>query len=582
MRARDLPRAIAAYRQLLARSPAELSLRLAVQQRLARSLRNGGREDEALELLQQIIDEHPSDRSPIVAAAWHDRCALLQAGHVPRANLPRMDFGARNKPARNQSGSNSSGTVDTPADACAVAFYAGLADGRWALEAPLYQFYADAARGWIAPLASRADVTRLVAQERALAGLTQAAGRALEAWQAAPRGLAGHAMLTDPSPPLVVAWQPAGGGDTVLVALGPRAAERQIWRPIIDRYAQGYRISIVANRAVVAAAREDYPAAGATAAGPEGADSATSTVEDRGVVWRVTARPDPGRGPDRGARLRRAIYLGTLGLMLASVALAGYFAIRTVRKELEVARLKSEFISAVSHEFRSPLSAISHLAELLDTGRVSGEARTREYYGLIRGEAGRLRRLVDNLLDFARIEEGRQAYRFDAVDVAVWLQSTVDEFRSSPASSGRTIHVTLAPALLEVRADADALTRAVMNLLDNAVKYSPSGTAVWIEAQRRAPTGDGAGFRAKPADPGAADGAWVEISVRDEGPGILAEDLQHVFERFYRGRDTESVGGTGLGLALVQRIVVAHGGLVTLRSAPGEGSTFTIALPANA
>ena len=487
-------------------------------------------------------------------------------------------------------------TEGSAADACAVAFYARLADGRWALEAPLYQFYADAARGWIAPLGSRADVTRLIAQERALAGLTQAAGRALEAWQAAGRAAdarqaagtrdtagtrdaAGHAVLTDPSPPQVVGWQRTGGGDTLVVALGPRAAERQVWRPIIDRYAQGYRIWIEANRAVVVAAGETDAAASVTAAGPEGADSATSTVEDRGVVWRVTARPDPGRGLDRGVRLRRAVYLGTLGLMLASVALAGYFAIRTVRKEFEVARLKSEFISAVSHEFRSPLSAISHLAELLDTGRVSGEARTREYYGLIRGEAGRLRRLVDNLLDFARIEEGRQEYRVEAVDVAVWLQSTVDEFRSSPASSGRAIHVTMAPALPQVRADADALTRALMNLLDNAVKYSPAGASVWIEAQGSAATGDGAGFPSEAAGPGTAAGATVEIRVRDEGPGIAAEDLPHVFERFYRGRGTESVGGTGLGLALVQRIVEAHGGSVSVDSQAGAGSTFTMALP---
>jgi signal transduction histidine kinase len=191
---------------------------------------------------------------------------------------------------------------------------------------------------------------------------------------------------------------------------------------------------------------------------------------------------------------------------------------------------------------------------------VSGEESTREYYRLIRSEAGRLRRLVENLLDFARIEEGRQQYTFEVIDVAAWLQGVVDEFRAIPAASRRPINVTMAAALPAVRADADALARALMNLLDNAVKYSPDGSAVSIEA--------------------AAAGASVEIRVGDEGAGITEGDLPHVFERFYRGRDTEGVGGTGLGLALVQRIVQAHGGSVSVKSRVGGGSTFTVRLPA--
>jgi len=242
-----------------------------------------------------------------------------------------------------------------------------------------------------------------------------------------------------------------------------------------------------------------------------------------------------------------------------SVALAGYFAVRTVRKELEVARLKSEFVSAVSHEFRSPLSAISHLAELLDAGRVKDEERKREYYGLIRGESGRLRRLVENLLNFARIEEGRQQFRFEPMSVAPWLQQTVDEFRASPAAAGKEVVVDLAPDLPPVGADAQAMTIVLDNLLDNAVKYSPDSGRIWVQAS-------------------VVDDA-VEIRVRDEGVGIAEEDQPHVFERFYRARESGEVSGAGLGLALVQRIVAAHGGTVAVRSGVGKGSTFTIVLP---
>jgi signal transduction histidine kinase len=231
-----------------------------------------------------------------------------------------------------------------------------------------------------------------------------------------------------------------------------------------------------------------------------------------------------------------------------------------VRKELEVARLKSEFVSAVSHEFRSPLSAISHLAELLDAGRVKDEERKREYYGLIRGECGRLRRLVENLLNFARIEEGRQQFRFERMALAPWLRQAVDEFRTSPAAAGKEVVVDLAPDLPPVRADAEAMAVVLGNLLDNAVKYSPDSGRVWVQA--------------------GVIGDAVEISVRDQGVGIADEDREHIFDRFYRAHDAGTVAGAGLGLALVQRIVSAHGGTVDVVSRVGEGSTFRVRLPA--
>jgi signal transduction histidine kinase len=535
IRTRDYTAANAAYRAMLVQAGSNSPLRLAVQQRLARSLRKAGRATEALAVLEQIIDAHRSNGSPAVAAAWYDRCALIEE------TGRRQDL-----------------------QTCAVGFYGGLVDGRWRLEKPLYEFYADGARRWTQPLAGRTDVARLIAREASQLALTGAAQAALRAWRAERRREpAGHLVLTDRASPIVVAWRTSGQDEAVLLVLGPGAATTRVFAPLVARYAFGHAVSIATNRVVVYPLSGDEAGRAGTvpaAAAISAPDTATITVEDGPLVWRVTARPDAARDPRRGVTVRTGVYLGTLALMLLSVALAGYFAIRTVRKELEIARLKSEFVSAVSHEFRSPLSAISHLSELLDSGRVKDEERTREYYRLIHGESGRLRRLVENLLNFARIEEGRQQYRLEPIDVAPWLRQATDEFQASPAAAGKEIVVVVAPDLPRLRADAEAMTTVVVNLLDNAVKYSPDSGRVWVQAN-------------------VVDGE-IEIHVRDEGAGIAEEDQAHIFERFFRGRDAGTVAGTGLGLALVQRIVAAHGGTVAVKSRVGEGSTFTVRLPA--
>jgi signal transduction histidine kinase len=535
LRRHDYAAAIAAYRALLAPAASNPRLHLAVQQRLARSLRKAGRATDALGVLDQIIDTHRSDGNPAAAAAWYDRCAVLEEADR------RQEL-----------------------QACAVGLYTGLVEGRWRLEKPLYEFYADAARRWTEALTGRADVAGLTAREASRLALTGAAEAALRAWRAEPRReLAGHLVLTDRVWPIVLAWHTGRQGNAALLVLGPRAAATRLYTPLAARYASGHAVSIAINRLLVYPRSGDevgrvgtVPAATTTSAQP----AATVTVDDGPILWRVTAQPEAARDPDRSLTRRTAVSLGTLALMLVSVALAGYFAVRTVRKELEVARLKSEFVSAVSHEFRSPLSAISHLAELLDAGRVKDEDRKREYYRLIHGESGRLRRLVENLLNFARIEEGRQQFRFERMSLAPWLRHTVDEFQASPAGAGKEVIVDLAPDLLPVRADAEAMTMVLGNLLDNAVKYSPDARRVWVEAS--------------------VVGGAVEIRVRDQGVGIADTDRVHIFDRFYRAHDSGTVAGAGLGLALVQRIVAAHAGTVDVESRVGEGSTFRVRLPA--
>ena len=170
---------------------------------------------------------------------------------------------------------------------------------------------------------------------------------------------------------------------------------------------------------------------------------------------------------------RQNFFLFVVVMALALLLSGGYLTLRTVRREMEVARLKSDFVSAVSHEFRSPLTGIRHVGELLRDGRVKSEERRQEYYGMICRESDRLARLVENLLDFSRMEEGRKEYRFAPLETGEWLRNLAEEFQAETAASGVKLEVLLPDRLPALKADREALSCAVHNLLDNAVKYSP-------------------------------------------------------------------------------------------------------------
>ena len=220
--------------------------------------------------------------------------------------------------------------------------------------------------------------------------------------------------------------------------------------------------------------------------------------------------------------------------------------------------MQSEFVATVSHEFRSPLTGIRQLAEMLLVGRGANDpVRRHHYYELICRESERLSRLVENTLDFARIEDGRKQYRFEPIRTAEWLAGL-----AAIASQRRPLTTDLPEDLPLVTGDREALSSAVLNLLDNAIKYSPDASVVRMSANRA--------------------GDWVSIEVQDEGAGIPLEEQQHIFDRFYRGANANGgpARGVGLGLALVKKIADAHGARLELRSKPGQGSTFTFSLRA--
>ncbi len=265
--------------------------------------------------------------------------------------------------------------------------------------------------------------------------------------------------------------------------------------------------------------------------------------------------------PSGIASSRRLVWLTGVGLMVLLVLVSAYAVNRGISQELRVARLQSDFVSAVSHEFRSPLTTLRTITELLVQNRISDESRRQTSYEFLDRETTRLHRLVEALLDFGRMESGRKQYRLQPHDAFQLVRSAVAEFSEEAAASGFRVETKLDSASANVRADEEAFQRAFRNLLENAVKYSPGGRTVWVS--------------------GTVDEHHVSISVRDEGMGIDPKEQRQVFQKFVRGTAAKKAGikGTGIGLSMVHQISKALGGNVHLESKVGAGSTFTIVLP---
>jgi signal transduction histidine kinase len=298
--------------------------------------------------------------------------------------------------------------------------------------------------------------------------------------------------------------------------------------------------------------------------GPLVPPTAVRHAADSGLPWTIrvaSASPDA----DRAAFARRRGQLLRVLSLAAFLVLAGaYFVARGVRRELAAAELQSSFVSAVSHEFRTPLTSMSHLIELL-RGRPSlDEARRARYYDALEQEAARLRRFVDQLLDFGKVDAGAARYTLEDTDPRPLIEDAVDRFRNGPSADGRAVTCHAAGALPDVAVDREALSRVLENMLENAAKYSPRGTPIDVTLESN------------------PDLRLVTIRVRDHGTGIPAAEHEIIFDRFVRGSNarSSSVRGTGVGLALAREIVRAHRGDITVQSEVGSGSTFSVVLPA--
>src|SRR5688572_30796877 len=250
-----------------------------------------------------------------------------------------------------------------------------------------------------------------------------------------------------------------------------------------------------------------------------------------------------------------------LGILAGLIVIGLILTKRVVSKEMALAKLKSDFVSNVSNELRTPLALIRLYAETLELGRITTKEKKQEYYRIVRKESERLTGLINNILDFSRIEAGAKEYEFRETDIADLVRNTLDSYRYQIEQQGFTLKEEIDETLPAVYVDREAMARALLNLVNNALKYSPEEKFLGVKLYR--------------------ENGTVKLEVEDRGIGITRREQTKIFEKFYRTGDplVHNTKGSGLGLSLVRHITNAHGGNVTVESTPGKGSKFILSLP---
>jgi signal transduction histidine kinase len=516
---RDYAKAITIFRELShSKDPA---IRAGALLRLGRNLRKAQQSRAALGIYDELdqMGATPVGGLPVELLARHARCTLLDELKL---------------------------TTEVKREARLL--YASLHNGRWKLDRGTYRFYEQETSRWYTPDSDlQAHVEDGVPTATAVELLW-------ETWQRIRRGedvAAGHRSVWILGRPVLLVWRTSSDRLVALVA-GERYLEQQ-WlsglRPLMDR--QGVRLALTDAEGHPLLAQ--FPTTSVRQA-------IRSSAETQ-LPWTLRVLSQDPQAELTQERNRRRLLLSAFSLLFAFVLVGSYFIARAVTHELEVARLQSDFVSAVSHEFRTPLASLCQLSEMLTDGRVPSETRRQEYYEGLRRASERLYRLVETLLDFGRMQAGAQQYRFELVEMGSFFRGVVEDFAEEARGRGYKVDVADHPHLPPVQADRDALARALRNLLDNAVKYSPQNKTVWAKAT--------------------CENGGVAISVSDKGLGVDPHEQKRIFKKFVRGASAEVAGakGTGLGLTMVEHIVAAHGGQVHVDSEPGVGSTFTILLP---
>ncbi len=234
-----------------------------------------------------------------------------------------------------------------------------------------------------------------------------------------------------------------------------------------------------------------------------------------------------------------------------------------ITKEKEISEMKSDFVSSVSHELRTPLSSIKAYVEMLVDGEADDEETRADFYNVIQSETNRLSRLIDNILNISRIESGVVKIQREHISLPAVIKEVMDVMQPQARAKQITLNEAGSPLYYQVYADKDMVYQALLNLVGNAIKYTPEGGTVDVDTI---------------VD---EHSRMVTVSVRDTGVGVPPDALPHLFEKFYRVSDHKKIAkGTGLGLNLVKHIVeTVHGGRVAVDSEPGKGSTFSMALP---
>jgi signal transduction histidine kinase len=411
----------------------------------------------------------------------------------------------------------------------AAAFARALADGGWLIDRASYELYQhDMVEPWGGPIADAHAVQ-----------LSAAVGELWHQWQRGELDARGRRFIGSDAPVLAV-WVGAPGS-IVATVLGAGDLQTR-WRPIWESQGLTAAVALTDGRPVFGTADGGL----------------TLLPADTRLPFTLSASGRSSALTEEDEFRRRLVISGVMLACLLMVA-ASYGLYRITSRELLLARQQSDFVAAVSHEFRTPLTSMRHLLDLLIGRGVTDDDRKAHYYSLLAGETERLQRMVETLLSFGRMDAAAHVWTLEPLDVTELVQGVAEDFGREIAP--RPLQVELDAELPQVRGDREALARALWNLLENAAKYSPGERPIRLFAQR--------------------GGSTVVLGVQDHGIGIPVAEQQRVFQKFVRGDEAKRAGirGVGVGLALVKRVAEGHGGSVGLTSSVGTGSTFTLVLP---
>lgn len=290
--------------------------------------------------------------------------------------------------------------------------------------------------------------------------------------------------------------------------------------------------------------------------------------------WRLQVSPNASEELAAHVQSRRILEISMVTLSCIIIVAGASAILFAAEKQRRISALQSDFVANVSHELKTPLALVRMFGEMLQSGRVASEAKRQEYLDIIVQESERLSSLIENVLDFAKVERGRDSYEFAEGDVGDAVSRAANVYRYRAEREGVELEVQVDGGMPRARIDERAIQLAVINLVDNALKYASEGKHITVRATHE-------------------DHA-IAVRVIDQGPGVPVEDRERIFERFVRGTRLEGAGhaqvrGSGIGLALVKHIAESHGGRAWVESADianvasgsgGQGSTFVLRIPA--
>ncbi len=425
-----------------------------------------------------------------------------------------------------------------------------LQGGRWQLARETYDYYVGEARRLATEAGRPSLISGPTPAALALAASVDSLWTNWRDRRSASEGANGRATHVVEQQLTLTAWRTTNDRFVALVA-GPAFVQERILDPtrsLLDRH-----------RARVVLEGAEGRTVSSHAAAPTQGRSARRSMDEAQLPW-ILHVDSADLDADRAelSRRRQTVVAG-LGLLALMIVVGSYLSVRAATREIEAAQLKSDFVAAVSHEFRTPLTLLRQFSDLLADGRVSSDQERRTYYAALQRGTRRLTRLVEDLLDFGRMEAGSRDFVLRSIAAKPWFLALTAEFQEEVRNKGYVLTVAWnAPDEAIVQAEESAIGRALWNLMDNAVKYSPDFRQIWVSADHE-------------------DDRLV-MRVRDRGIGVSATDQRAIFRKFVRA-SSSGAHGTGLGLAIVEQIVLAHGGEVRVESTVGEGSTFSIRLP---